>query len=504
MGLERMRSNQSLPLVSIIIPTYNRSRLLQEAVESALAQTYPNVEVIVVDDGSADDTAQVMAQYDDRLCYIRQANRGVAAARNTGIRASRGEYLTFLDDDDRFLRTKVQRQVHLLSSQPKSGLVHCRYYRADGEGHFLDKPSLLPQGEILDSLVRWNFVWIGGPLVRRECFERVGVFDENGPQVTADWDMWLRIALAGYEFGCVQRPVGVYRIHPESMMSNVHNLERGTIHVLEKAFANPALPEQIAVSRSQTLALVRLWLGSLYHNAGHWEDGRRNMAIAIELCPQLLQKPAQIAQLFCNIAMTRRIADPLQFVADVLDHLPATAVALHSYRPYIMNSIYVRLAMRSYSTGDVARAQEQLDRALDLGGDVSSQTHVISGPIVHAALQLPVHDPIRHIRRVLQNLPARARSCRGLRAATLHRAYAKLAQEASLSHSRRRAIRYILLAVLYRPFSVQTWKLALMLLRRLAKEHADRRDAKAPAGDVQDGVWSGTLYRLLERTRIIR
>jgi GT2 family glycosyltransferase len=464
-----MRSNQSLPLVSIIIPTYNRSRLLREAVESALAQTYPNVEVIVVDDGSADDTAQVMAQYDSRLCYIRQANRGVAAARNTGIRASRGEYLTFLDDDDRFLPTKVERQVRLLSSQPKSGLVHCRYYRADGEGHLLDKPSLLPQGDILDSLVRWNFVWVGGPLVRRECFERVGVFDEAGPQITADWDMWLRIARAGYEFGCVQRPIGVYRIHPESMMSNVHNLERGTIHVLEKAFADPALPEQIAVSRAQTMALVRLWLGSLYHSAGQWEDGRRNIAIAIGLCPHLLRQPAQIAQLLCNTAMTRRIADPVQFIDDVLDHLPPIAAALRSYRPHILNMIYVRLAMRSYSTGDIACAQEQLDRALGLGGDLPSQMHKVCGPLAYTALQLPAQDPIGYIERVLQNLPSRARSLRHLRAWTLNRAYIKLAHEASLARARRRTIRYILLAALYRPFTGQTWKPALMFLRCLAK-----------------------------------
>src|ERR1051325_7839947 len=107
-------SNQNHPLVSVIVPTYNRANLLRETIESVLAQTYPNIELIVVDDGSTDETPELLKQYDDRLAYIRKQNAGGTAARNTGILAAHGEYLNFLDHDDLFLPTKIERQVKIL------------------------------------------------------------------------------------------------------------------------------------------------------------------------------------------------------------------------------------------------------------------------------------------------------------------------------------------------------------------------------------------------------
>ena len=106
--------------VSIVIPTHNRAGLLRLAVDSALAQTYPQVEVIVVDDGSTDGTAAMVAQYGERVTYLRQANRDVAAARNTGIRAASGDYLAFLDDDDLILPDKIERQAQVLAARPEA------------------------------------------------------------------------------------------------------------------------------------------------------------------------------------------------------------------------------------------------------------------------------------------------------------------------------------------------------------------------------------------------
>ncbi len=309
------------PRVSIIIPTYNRSKLLRVALKSALAQTYPNIEIIVVDDGSTDDTAAVVAQYAGRVTYLKQANQDVAAARNTGIRAASGEYLTFLDDDDLIMPTKIARQVQVLASRPEVGLVHCRFYYADEDGNYLYKADLLPEGEVLQELVCSNFVWVGAPLIRRHCFDQVGLFDEEIPAICADWDMWLRIAQAGYRFACVQEPLGVYRIHRDGMMSDVAELERGNFAVLEKVYSNPHLPADVAALKEQAYGKIRFWISCRYYDAGQWDDARRNLAAALALRPQLLEQPEELSRLVCNHALSHRVRDPFQFVAGVLDHL---------------------------------------------------------------------------------------------------------------------------------------------------------------------------------------
>jgi glycosyltransferase involved in cell wall biosynthesis len=478
--LKNLRTEHNRPLASVVIPTYNRSGLLREAVESALAQTYPNVEVIVVDDGSTDDTPEVMARYDGRVQYIRQPNRGVAAARNAGIRASRGEYLCFLDDDDLFLPRKIERQVHVLDRRPHLGLVHCRYYRADGEGNYLDKPGLLPEGDVLGELVRWNFVWMGAPLVRRECLERVGLFDEHVPSVTADWDMWLRIAMAGYPFGCAQEPLGVYRIYPGSMMSDVSGVERGAIAVLDKAFSAPSLPEDVAASRPQVLAVIRLWLAWLYYDAGQWEDGRRNLTMALSLAPHLLRQREQIVRTLVNVAMSRRIDDALRFIADVLDHLPPVASDLRRYEMQILHMVYLRLAMRNYGTGHVALARRQLATALDLSPDTPGRTEALVRSLANAALHLPATDPARYVDTVLDNLPARAQALYSIRDRVRARIHLSLARQDHRRGARWAAVRHTLAAMRRHPpstWNARTASLLFSVLFGRADREANLRQA---------------------------
>lgn len=468
-----MNPSDRLPLVSIIIPTYNRSRFLQETIESVLRQTYPNVEVIVVDDGSTDDTPEAMARYEGRVDYIRQPNRGVAAARNAGFHAAKGEYLCFLDDDDLFLPLKIERQMHILDRQPHVGLAHCRYYRADGQGNLLDKPGLLPEGDVLRELVRWNFVWMGAPLIRRECLERVGLFDEQVSSVTADWDMWLRIAMAGYPFDCAQEPLGVYRIHTSSMMSDVAGVEHGVIAVLDKAFSSPSLPRDVMASRPQALAFVRLWLACLYYNVRQWEDGRRNLAMALSLAPHLLSQRERLTQTLISVAMSRRIDDPLRFVADVLDHLPPVASDLRRHEPQIVHRIYLQLAMRNYGAGRLALAREQLATALDLRPDTPKRTEFLVGSLAYAALHLPVADPARYVDTVLDHLPARAQALRSIRDRTLSKVYLGLARQDHRQGARWAALRHILAAMGRHPPSTWNRQTTSFLFRVLFRT-ADR------------------------------
>ncbi len=237
-----MRRDQSVvPRVSVVIPTYNYARYVPEAVDSVLAQSFEELEVIVVDDGSTDQTAEILRAFGGQLRDIRQEHRGLSAARNTGIRAARGQYVAFLDSDDLWLPEKVSLQVARLDAEPEVGLVY-------GETLFFDDstPATLtlhshfaphPSGRILSWLVRENVIPSPTPMVRRELFERVGLFDET-LSACEDWDMWIRIARV-CEIAYVNRVLAKKRQHQENMSLDSERLITNGLRVLEKAFSAP-------------------------------------------------------------------------------------------------------------------------------------------------------------------------------------------------------------------------------------------------------------------------
>lgn len=201
-----------IPIVSVIIPTYNRSHLVTRAIRSVLHQTYQNLEVIVVDDASTDNTSDVVGTLgDERIKYIRHSgNKGASAARNTGIEAAGGELIGFLDSDDEWLPEKLQRQVDKFDSTSANvGLVYGGYIIIDDETKQRikqEKPKL--RGCVFQELLKEDFVGSPTPLVKRECFQKVGVFDED-LRFGEDWDMWFRIS-QHYEFDFVSEMVATF------------------------------------------------------------------------------------------------------------------------------------------------------------------------------------------------------------------------------------------------------------------------------------------------------
>ena len=180
--------------VSLIIPTFNRPHLLERCVESA-RRAGSGVEVIVVDDASSDETASVCQKLRD-IKYVRlDSNRGVAGARNEGLRASTSEYVGFLDDDDLRLPNSMDAQVNMLDAHPDAGMVYGRALYGDEQclpkgGSY---PDECPQGDIFWELMQWNFVPCLTVIFRRTCLERVGLLDESATGVD-DWDLWVRIS----------------------------------------------------------------------------------------------------------------------------------------------------------------------------------------------------------------------------------------------------------------------------------------------------------------------
>lgn len=199
-----------MPRASIIIATHHRPRLLSRAVKSARASG-TDVEIIVVDDASSDETAEVCKALSG-IKYVRvERNQGVAGARNIGLVASRGEYLSFLDDDDVRLENTLDRQIEILEKDLSAGLIYGQAMVQDSNGRAPRRsyPRDCPQGDLFWKLLSRNFIACGSVVFRRECLSRVGLLDDGIPGID-DWDLWIRIAEL-YPIVAVDWPVMIWR-----------------------------------------------------------------------------------------------------------------------------------------------------------------------------------------------------------------------------------------------------------------------------------------------------
>lgn len=240
------------PLVSVILPTFNRSRVLGRAIQSVLAQTFSELELIIVDDGSADDTASLVAAIKDpRIRYIRHSgNLGAAAARNTGIRAAASEWLAFQDSDDEWLPDKLEKQWAAARGAPGM-VIYCGFRRRRGESFFYTPHKGIRQreGDVLGELLLGNFVSTQTILIRKELLEEIGGFDDSLPRLQ-DWDVAIRLAMK-YPFRLVDEPLVRVNHSPDSISEQDEaQLEALTI-IFEK---HVAVFEQYPDSRFRILA----------------------------------------------------------------------------------------------------------------------------------------------------------------------------------------------------------------------------------------------------------
>lgn len=222
--------------VSVIIPAYNKAALTVKTIESVLQQTYKNVEIIVVDDGSTDDTRERLAPYCDRIQYVRKENGGACSARNMGIRLATGEYIGLLDCDDIYLPQKLELSVNYLEKNPDIGFVHTAAYLIDENGRTIsvhDHPQSRHIGWVSKKLLLFNFICNSTVVVRKACFDRVGLFDESvfSP---ADFDMWVRLA-EKYKAGYINTPLTKYLVSNSYILNNLEKVEKEDRIIFGKA-----------------------------------------------------------------------------------------------------------------------------------------------------------------------------------------------------------------------------------------------------------------------------
>jgi glycosyltransferase involved in cell wall biosynthesis len=285
-----------MPEISLIITTHNRPRMLARAVESAQRATRGEVEVVVVDDASTDETARLCRSI-PRIKYVRaEHNQRVAGARNLGILASRGEFLAFLDDDDVRLPGSLDPQLAALAADPRAGFIYGQAIPSDHDGTADEDcyPARCPQGDIFFRLLAQNFVPCGSVVFRRACLSRVGMLDDALAGID-DWDLWLRIA-ALYPVMALEQPVLRWRKStPVSGQGTSRALQIVKLSTRQFRESWMALPRVAEVSASKRRESSRLFSENM---AGHllWETWRafasgelktagRNMLGAMRLHP---------------------------------------------------------------------------------------------------------------------------------------------------------------------------------------------------------------------------
>lgn len=226
--------------VSVVIPVYNRADLLPRSIESVLAQTTPAREILVVDDGSSDGSADVASRYGGMVQVIRQQNQGVAAARNAGIRAACGEWVAFLDADDALLPQAIESNLACAKAHPAAGVIYGDAAVVDPDGSqqclFLEgKPPA--EGWVFDRLLNSGFINCSAVMVRRQALLEVGLF-RAGMRHAEDYELWLRLA-RHCEFARVPEPIAVYYRQPSGLSLNHLGMARGEVGICEDLLRQP-------------------------------------------------------------------------------------------------------------------------------------------------------------------------------------------------------------------------------------------------------------------------
>ena len=274
--------NKDQPLVSVIIPTYNRAQLIGRAIRSVLAQNYSRLEIVVVDDGSSDETDEVVAQIqDDRILYIRlESNLGAAGARNAGVGVARGEFVAFLDSDDEWLLDMVECQLSIFSKYPSIDASFTGFVRCYGRNpEYIAPPSGVDSEPLLlREILRKNFITPQTIMLRRDCFCELGGFDVSLSH-REDWDFGVRL-LKNKKIKFIDRPLAMVYETP----GNLTSMDEAKVVTLELFIAKH---HNLLSQNPRVLSQHYYFLGHMLMLRGKRNAGMSNLAKSIRFCPNL-------------------------------------------------------------------------------------------------------------------------------------------------------------------------------------------------------------------------
>jgi glycosyltransferase involved in cell wall biosynthesis len=316
--------------ISVLIPCYNAERFIGPAIQSVLNQTCQDFEIVVVDDGSTDRSSQVVEGFKDpRIQLLFQANGGPGRARNTGARATTGEYLAFLDADDLALSGRLASQLAILEADPQLSVVGSGYAWIDETGVELPWPYHSWQhapdpNDLANWLTDCPFV-PSATMLRRRAWEDVGGFDEDLPG-TEDWNLWMRLVLTGHRMTWQQEVVCLYRRSPSAMSENAERTLANSLEAIRRVMARPDFPPDLLPLGRKGLALRHLDGAKRLYRSRIWEPGKANLEQAISLDPGLITgRPCRVEDEVVSASVEPLVTDPIGFLESVFGNLPANA-----------------------------------------------------------------------------------------------------------------------------------------------------------------------------------
>ncbi len=275
-------SGAALPLVSVILPTFNRAWSINQAVDSVLAQDYPALELIVVDDGSTDNTLELLEQYNNDIIVLKQANMGVSAARNTGIRKSRGEFIALLDSDDMWDKRKISCQVDFFTEHPDAMICQTEeIWIRNGRRVNPRIKHKKPSGMIFEPCLNMCLISPSAVMMKRTVFDMKGFFDE-AMTVCEDYDMWLRISADTPVF-LIDKPYTIKRGGHEDQLSKLRSQDRFRIHSLVKLIKSGILTQDQAVKAKNVLKKKCIIYGNGCMKRGRTKEGMSYLNLAHSL-----------------------------------------------------------------------------------------------------------------------------------------------------------------------------------------------------------------------------
>ena len=400
------------PAASVIIPCYNHAHYLPQAIQSVLAQRFTDWEAIVVNDGSTDDTAAVVAQIcDPRIRYVYQENQGLSAARNTGIRMAQGKYLAFVDADDEWEPRFLQRCVQVLDADAALAGVYTLNYFIDERGTVL--PQIGGRAVHRGEFRRQN--WAGGffppvsVLVRAEAVHQAGVFDE---QLTSeeDWDLWLRIGLR-YQMEGIPEPLARYRVYANSMSTNAARMHANRMSILPKYLGPPVGDPTTWPQEKRCAYAFAYWHSCIgYIQQGQPDEGWRFLVHAAKVWPDLFKSLDTLYELACGDKHwgERGQADLIDIegngveILRRLDDLFAQAApAMWSLRRAAYGNTYLALGILSDQAGQWAKARGYLVRAV-----AANPRLLASYSVVRRMIKLCSGQRLVRLMRTLQGVRA--------------------------------------------------------------------------------------------------
>jgi len=381
-------------LVSVIIPAYNQGYYLGKAIKSVLEQSHTHFEIIVVDDGSTDNTAQIAGSFNDaRIQSLSQENRGLSAARNAGLRLAQGEFISYLDSDDLFLPYKLSLLVRALQENQQWGMVAGQAILIDENDAPTGKVYVSPIAEPVEQLLLGNPLHVGSVLVRRVWQDNAGKFDES-LRSYEDWDMWLRLARLGCKFGWVDAPVSLYRFHSAQMTRIGSQMTRATFAVLDKVYRDPDLPQSWQALKDQAYSNANLRAMAQAYLAEDFAQGKAYLSQAIRLNPKLVDRQAvELTNRLSALADSPKTNNPVNFLASIYANLPDELDSLRQRAPEELSKKSLSVAMDAYRHQDYRVARSYLHQALKY-----QPTWLIKREVLAALLGTYTHTLINSFR----------------------------------------------------------------------------------------------------------